>query len=128
MNAVIFPDVEMWASGYLRAALAAHGYPGTFVSNRRETQDVAVWVRRDGGPELDQLREAARLSVNVFAKSEQAATDLARTVTALLRSAADGNPVLKVEQLTGPSAVADDSRLSRRFMSFELTVRGGDLA
>jgi hypothetical protein len=123
---IIFPDVELWAVGYLRTALASHGYPGMFVSNKRETQATAVWVRRDGGPTLDVVREAPRLSVNVFAPTEQAVTDLARTVSALLRAAPDGSPVLRVTQTLGPSPIADSS--PRRFMTFEITVRGADLA
>lgn len=123
---IIFPDVELWATGYLRTALASYGYPGTFVSNRRESQATAVWVRRDGGPTLDVVRETARVGVNVFAPTEQAATNLARTVSALLRDAADGNPVVRVEQVAGPSPIADTT--PRRFMSFEITVRGTALA
>lgn len=124
---IIFPDVELWATGYLRTALASHGYPGMFVSNKRETQTTAVWVRRDGGPALDVVREAARLGVNVFAATEQAATNLALTVSALLRAAADGSPVLRVAQTLGPSPIADESG-PRRYMTFEITVRGADLA
>lgn len=124
---VIFPDAELWATGYLRTALASHGYPGMFVSNKRGTQATAVWVRRDGGPALDHVREAARLGVNVFAPTEQAVTDLARTVSALLRAGADGSPVVLVTQTSGPSPIADESG-PRRFMTFEITVRGADLA
>lgn len=124
---VIFPDVELWATGYLRTALTAYGYPGVFVSNRRENQTTAVWVRRDGGAQLDQVREAPRLGVNVFAPTEQAATDLARTVSALLVAAPNGAPVARVREVTGPSPVVDESG-PRRFMSFELVVRGSDLA
>lgn len=124
---IIFPDVELWATGYLRTALASHGYPSMFVSNKRETQTTAVWVRRDGGPTLDHVREAARLGVNVFAPTEQAATDLARTVSALLRAAADGSPVVLVTQTSGASPIPDESG-PRRYMTFEITVRGADLA
>jgi hypothetical protein len=123
---VIFPDVELELVGYLRTALAAHGYPDTFVSNRRESQPTAVWVRRDGGPTLDVVREAARVGVNVYALTEQAVTNLARTVSALLRTAADGDPVVKVEQSMGPSPIADAS--PRRYMTFEVWVRGTQLA
>ena len=123
---VIFPDVELWATGYLRTALASHGYPGMFVSNRRETQATAVWVRRDGGP-AGQVLETPRLAVNVFAPSEQAVADLARTVSALLCAAPDGAPVTRCTQVSGPSAIPDESG-PRRFMTFELTVRGAALA
>lgn len=124
---IVFPDVELWATGYLRTALADYGYGGIFVSNRRESQVPAVWVRRDGGGALDQVREVPRLGVNVFAVSEKAAADLARTVSALLVAAPNGNPVLRVREISGPSPIADESG-SRRFMSFEITVRGAALA
>lgn len=122
---IIFPDVELWATDYLRTALAANGYPGVFVSNRRESQQAAVWVRRDGGPVLDEVRESARLGVNVFAASEQEASNLARTVSALLRAGADGTPVLRVQQTSGPSPIADGA--PRRYMTFELVTRGSAL-
>lgn len=122
---IIFPDVELVLTGYLRAALAANGYPGMYVSNTRGSQPSAVWVRRDGGPVLDQVREAARVGINVFAPTEQAATNLARTVSALLRAAADGNPIVRVTQPTGPTPIADAT--PRRYMTFEITVRGVEL-
>lgn len=123
---IIFPDVELVLTGYLRTALATRGYPGVFVSNQRGTQTTAVWVRRDGGPSLDQVREAARVGVNVFSDTEQRTNDLARTVSALLRASADGNPVVKVTQTLGPSPVADASG-PRRYMTFEVTTRGTEL-
>jgi hypothetical protein len=123
---IIFPDVELWATGYLRTALASHGYPGMFVSNKRETQATAVQVRRDGGP-AGQVLETPRLGVNVYAPTEQAVSDLARTVSALLRAAPDGSPVTRVTQTSGPSPIPDESG-PRRYMTFELTVRGADLA
>lgn len=122
---IIFPDVELTLTGYLRAALAANGYPGIFVSNARGTQATAVWVRRDGGPVLDQIRESARVGINVFAPTEQAVTNLARTVSALMRAAADGSPIVRVTQPTGPTPIADAS--PRRYMTFEVVVRGTDI-
>ena len=110
---VVFPDVELYLTGHLRTALAAYGYPGIFVSNKRGTQTTAVWVRRDGGPTLDVVREAARVGINVYAPTEQAVGDLARTVGALVRAAADGEPVVKVEQTGGPSPDRGRARTSR---------------
>jgi len=123
---IVFPDVELWACSYLRPALSAHGYAGTYVSNKRNTAAVAVWVRRDGGGTLDQVREAPRLTVNVFHSTEQGVTDLARTVAALLVASPDGNPVLRVTEVAGPTPVADSG--PRRYMTFELVVRGVELS
>jgi hypothetical protein len=123
---IIFPDVELWATGVLRTALASHGYPGIYVGNTRGTAIPAVWVRRDGGP-AGQVLEVPRLGINVFHTTEQKVADLARTVSALLRAAADGTPVTRVVQTMGPSPIADSSG-PRRYMTFELTVHGADLA
>lgn len=123
---VLFPDVELWACGYLRAELGQFGQPDVAVSNTYTgTTAKAVWVRRDGGPRLDQARELARLTLNVFAPTEQQATDLARTVAALMCAAADGRPVVRIVQTTGPSPVTDTK--PRRLLAFEATVRGTDL-
>jgi len=126
---VIFPDVELWATGYLRAALADRTEPyaaSVLVSNEvpQTRRDRMVIVRRDGGPRLDVTREAARLSVRVWGPTEQVATDLARLVAALLWAAPTGSPVLRVQQQTGATPVADSSGQPLRFMSFEITVRG----
>jgi hypothetical protein len=118
---IIFADVELWCTGYLRTELAAHGYPGMSVVNARTTTTPQVWVRRDGGPTLDRLRESARLGVNVYAPSEQAVTDLARTVSALLRAAASPT-VLQVTQTLGPSPIADNT--PRRYMTFDVICKG----
>jgi hypothetical protein len=126
---LVFPDVELWATAYLRAALGARpeAYASqVYVSNAVPTtrQPRMVIVRRDGGPMLDRWREAARLTVRVWGGTEREATDLARLVAALLWVSADGNPVLRVTQPTGTTPVADDSKQPLRLLAFELTVRG----
>lgn len=130
--AVLFPDVELWASTFLRAALAARAEPyaaNVFVSNQVPPvrRDRMVIVRRDGGtPEA--LRDQAYLSVRVWATTEQDATDLARLVTALLWSAPTGDPVLMVRQQSGASPVADESGQPLRFIVMEIHTRGEALA
>jgi hypothetical protein len=84
-----------------------------------------VWVRRDGGPTLDVVREAARLGVNVFDATEQKVANLAQTLCALMRIAADGTPIVRVQQTSGPSPIADST--PRRYMTFEVVVRGEEL-
>jgi hypothetical protein len=126
---VVFPDVELWACDHLRAALAGRPEPyaaGVHVSNvvPSPRTDRMVVVRRDGGPRLDHTRDLARLTVRVWGSSEQEATDLARLVAALLWAAPDGQPVIRVDQPTGPTPVADDSRQPLRLQTFDLIVRG----
>jgi hypothetical protein len=132
IRAVAFPDVELWATTYLRAALSVRPEPYTanvYVNNVVPAQrhDRMCIVRRDGGPRLDAVREAARLNVRVWAQTEQDATDLARIVSALLWAAPDGDPVLRVEQPTGPTPVADESQQPLRLLAFEVVVRGTQL-
>lgn len=124
---VVFPDVELWAVGWLRTALAgrAEAYAddvlvGTVVPTTRQPR--MVMFRRDGGARLDVAREAPRLGINVWGSNEQEATDLARLVAALLWAAPDGDPVLKATHLSGPSPIADAQ--PRRYLTFELITRG----
>lgn len=129
---IVFPDVELWATAHLRSTLS--GRPESFASNvyvsnsvPSTRRDRMVVVRRDGGPRLDTMREAARLGVRVWAKTEQDATDLARLVRALLWMAPDGAPVCRVTDLSGPSPVPDESGQPLRFFTVELIVRGAPL-
>ena len=121
---VEFPDVVMDVIEYLRPALTSHGYPGIRVADTYKGGGLEVWVQRDGGPQLDIVRETARIRINVFAPgtSSQAVDDLARRVSTLMRAAADGAPILRVQQVTGPTSIADT--MPRRFMAFEVDVRG----
>lgn len=128
---VIFPDVELWSTTYLRGRLA--GRPeafagGVFVGNvvPGTRRDRMVVFRRDGGPRVSAVTDAARLSVRVWGRTEQEATDLARLVRALLHDATsdDDGPVVRVTDQSGPSPVADESNQPLRFMVVELFVRG----
>lgn len=129
---VVQPDVELWATGWLRDALAGRPEPyasGVYVSNRVPTtrRDRMVIVRRDGGSRLDLLREVARVGVNVWAGTERDAADLSRLVAALLWSAPNGAPVLQVTQPMGSTPVADPSGQPLRYQTFEVTTRGTQL-
>lgn len=128
---VIFPDVELWATGYLRTELENRPEPYTadvYVSNvvpdtRRARMVV---VRHDGGPQQSHTRQIARLTVRVWASSEQECNDLARMVAALLWAAPTGEPVIQVGQPTGPTPVPDPSRQPLRLQTFDVTIRGVD--
>ena len=121
---VEYPNVVLTVTTYLRTALAAHGYPGIRVADKYKGGGLEVWVQRDGGPQLDVVRETARIRINVFAPgtSSQAVDDLARRVSTLMRVAADGSPILRVVQTTGPTSIADT--MPRRLLNFEVDVRG----
>lgn len=133
---IVTPDVELWGVGWLRTALEARDEDyasDVFVSNSRPSAaafeaaglsypDRMVTLRRDGGQRADLLYSVPRLGVNVWAASEQDATDLALLVEGLLLSVRASGSVESVRSLSGPSAVADST--PRRFFTVELTMRG----
>lgn len=135
---VLFDDLELWATGALRTALAARSEPYTddvYVSNDYPLDPATgeptrrprmVIVRRDGGPRLDVAREEAQMGVNVWAETTQDANDLARMTAALLWSSPDGDPVVKVEQISGLTPIDDPSKQPRVYMTFAITYRGAD--
>ena len=121
-TAIVFPDVELVLTTYLRTVLAD---PTIYVSNAVPSprRDRMVTVRRDGGAP-DGVRDRARVSVGVWAMSEKAANDLARIVQARLSAAPNGDPILSVRHQSGPTPVADESKQSRRFLVVEVSTRG----
>lgn len=128
---IIHGDVELWATTYLRTALAVHPIGlGVFVSNRvpDPRRPTMVIVRRDGGARLDTVREEARLNVRVWASTDREATDLAALVRALMWAAPDGKPVVRVTELSGPTPVPDESGQSLRYLLFNVTQRGTQTA
>lgn len=130
---VVFPDAELVVTGLLRELLAtrtepyaADVYVGTKVPNPRRARMVTI--RRDGGAPVDGLLEAVQVGINVWADTEQNVNDLARLVSALLWAAPDGKPVCRVDVISGAIAIADESGQPLRYQTFEITLRGEQLA
>lgn len=129
---VIFPDVELHFTGYLRTALAARSEP--FAANVKvgviaptTLPPRLVTIRRDGGGDLDQVREQARLTVNVWHETHQQAVDLTRLVRALLWASPNGDPVLRVETNAGPSVVPEENDKPHLTMMIDAWIRGENL-
>jgi len=123
----IFGDTELFLCTWLRGKLTARteAYTtGVVVSNTVPTTRPArlVTVRRDGGPKVNPLTEAARLGVNVYAATEADATNLARLTRAILSGAAGQGPVRRVTETSGPSPIPDV--VPRRYFVAELLVHG----
>lgn len=125
---VVFPDIEAWLIAYLDAALTDRTESYTddvLVTNETDADDDAVRsviIRRDGGPQLDRVRELARMSVRVFAANDADATDLANMVRALIAACPDGKPVSRAVEQSGPTPVPD-ARSPLRLLVVDLTVR-----
>lgn len=121
---IVFPDTVEWLVGYLSAALPGHGYRSKV--SQFYDGSVGVWLQRDGGPQLDQLREQPRIRVNVFRDDVSEIIDFAHMVSALIVACPTGEPVLSARQVSGPSLVVPSVK-PQALMSFELTVRGRQL-
>ena len=127
--AILFPDIELVLTTKFRAALAARTEPyatGVFVSNAvpNPRRDRMVIVRRDGGTPTA-MRDRPRVTVRVWAMSEQDATDLARLVMALAPTLIDGSPIVAAptDGRPGPNPVADESGQPMRMLSIEFHTR-----
>lgn len=121
-----WPDVELWATGHLRAALAARPEPfaaSVFVSNNKPATNRprAVVVRRDGGSVRD-LIDRARLTIRVWADDEREASDLARLVRSLMLAAPGDGTCTAVTHLSGPLGVPDESQ-PQKYISFDVALR-----
>lgn len=136
---VIYDDVELWATAYLRTALAARSeayttglYVGSSMPNNADTGEPErrprmVLVRRDGGGRSQQVFDNPRLSIDCWALTWQDATNLARMTAALIQSAPGNANVKQAVMTTGPTRVADPSRQPRVYTTYDLVVKGTDL-
>ena len=120
-------DADLWWIVYLRGALVGRTEPyaqGVYFDravpgNRR---DRMVIVRRDGG-NVSGVFDRPRVALDVWAKTEQDASNLASLIVALAFDAPGTNGCVRVEHLSGPNAVADPSGQPRRLSLIEATHR-----
>ncbi len=131
--AVLYPDIELTLTGLYRAALADRDEPyaaDVYVSNSvpATRRDRMVIVRRDGGTQAE-MRDRPRMSIRVWATTEQVVNNLAALVMALAPSFADGDPILAVplDGRSGPFPVPDESGQPLRQMTIEFHTRGEQL-
>lgn len=129
-QAIIFPDVEAMAVTRLTQRLAERPEPhaaDVYVAKdepmtRRRRQVV---IRRDGGPRLDLVREASRLTVRVWGQDADEAGELARLVAAILGAPADGSTPLVLARVTGGPYAVPDSDF--HLLTVEWTTKGSPL-
>lgn len=122
-------DADLWWIVYLRGALVGRteSYASGVYFDRAvpaSRRDRMVIVRRDGG-NVSGAFDRPRVSLDVWAKTEQDATNLATLIVALaLRAplAADG-AVTRVAHVSGPNSVPDPSGQPRRLALIEATHR-----
>lgn len=129
--AVVFPDIELVLPNAIRPLLIdelglttpeelATLYVGRAVPNPRLPRMVTF--TRDGGDDNGHT-DRARVRVRVFDEDDEAATDLARKIPALLQLLVDGDPITSVRKLSGPYDVPDSSGQPQRYLLFETHTR-----
>lgn len=94
-----------------------------------------VTVRDDGGPQNGPTQSHG-FGFNVYAESSVVAEKLARMCMGLLPTLADGAPVTRVSNLSGPFEIVDDATdlltvgtttLAHYYFSAQVASRGTDL-
>jgi hypothetical protein len=121
-------DADLWWIVYLRGALVGReeSYASSVYFDRRvpsTRRDRMVIVRRDGGA-LSGVFDQPRVSLDVWAKTEQDATDLANLMVALAMVAPLSDAgCTNVTHLSGPNSVPDPSGQPRRQCLIEATHR-----
>jgi hypothetical protein len=130
--AVVFTDVEAWAVEYLSDALALieddFAADVTVTNVAPETIPARlVTVRDDSGPRSEHVTKTSSMAVNVWAASDEDASDLARLVVALLESSAGSGAVVGHESTFGPSRVPEPSGQPHWFATVDLIHRGVSL-
>lgn len=121
-------DADLWWIVYLRGALVGRTetYASSVYFDRRvpATRSARmVIVRRDGG-NVTGLFDRPRVALDVWATTEQDATNLANLIVALaLAAPLAGAGVVDVTHLSGPNPVPDESGQPRRLALIEATHR-----
>lgn len=121
-------DADLLWIAYLRGALVGRveSYAQNVYFDRRvpkDRRDRMVIVRRDGGS-VTGLFDHPRVALDVWAKTDKDATNLANLVVALALAAPLAlDDVTNVIHLSGPNSVADPSGQPRRLALIEATHR-----
>ena len=111
------------------AGLVAAGQVGVWVgsdmvADTQTTYARKVSIRRDGGPQVDQVQSVARLGVNCWAPAEAQAVALAGFVQRAILQSPDGVVVLGAECMSGPSLVPDVAQAAHAYSTFEVVISG----
>ena len=134
------PDVELFLTSWLRAALKRRGVD-VEVDNK-EPADLSfpltrplIVVRNDGGPKTSDVTFEWTVGITVLGGTRQdtkPTMDLARLTFALCSSVsvclAEGSPLAAVAQKNGPYLVNDSADTARAYMTFDYDLTGDVLA
>lgn len=129
--AVIFPDIEAHVVSYLNNALDEREITGVRVGTKKlpagsalpQTAEVVVIGNYTGT--LDWVRSDATLTIDVYADDYSTASDIARTIGALIAQI-PGEYVKRAVVSLGPIRLSDEAPLEKRSMTVDLIVKGSD--
>ena len=137
-NIVVPPDVELFLTGWLRAALKRRGLD-VEVSNK-EPADLSfpltrplIVVRDEGGTQTEIVTYSRGVTFNVLGGTRQdvkPTMDLARLVYALAVSGsvclAEGSPIAAVDRTSGrgPYLVNDTADTARAYLTVDYFIVG----
>lgn len=131
-TAIEYPDLELWAAGYLRTGLAAWSAKvGREFPAPDASFTYAAVVRDDSGPDA-QFTASRLLAVTVIgpAGAYQATRAVAERAAALLRvSASPGasTPVARCVTVRGPYSVASGTGRPEFYLTADLIVVGSPI-
>ncbi|MEW6874944.1 hypothetical protein [Trueperella pyogenes] len=132
------PDLELWATGWLRKKLATAGIAATVTNKAPSTlstplEKPLIIIRDDSGPR-SQLTFTRSLGVSILGGTRQddhPTKTLARTIFATMTdhetvALAAGSPVVAVgyEGCNGPYLVEDNHDVTRVYFTVEYVVVG----
>jgi hypothetical protein len=126
---ILFPDAEAVLTSWLRGELVTHGTPLPVTTQVPEPRpDEFVRLVRTGGPRASLVTDAASITLEAWAATQDRASDVILLCRALL-GAAPGRvaevPVYLVTEFAGPAYSPDPSSgVPRYVQTFEVHLRG----
>ena len=118
-NLILFDDIEILLPEMLRASL------GKPVGRSLPTDAVSeyITVRRQGGIRRKPITESVRVGINVYAKDDKTANDLALLVRAHIETYENQGPFKNVS-VDGIVEIPDNSNYRQRYFVATLDMRG----
>ena len=118
MKAIVFPDVELFLTQRFRERFPDVDYIGRKVPRDLEHRRSVIAIRRQGGETWSAFLDVPRVGINVYARTEQEAGDLAREARGFLHTI----PELKRVRTSGPAEATTDTNLERRYFTSEFSM------
>lgn len=121
---LVTPDLEAIVPKLIYTLLSGQ-YPGLF-TGRAAPADLGerpiATFRREGGLSKNRLLDQARLAVDIYARSDRAANELARDVRGALESLQGHAPIISVET-SGPVPLLETGKGPHRQLFADVLVR-----